>query len=132
PSAFGYWNGDDWAAQCFNYANLPDYYRRIDKGELPLWRAGVMDNNDRARRKLIFGLANCKTEDLTVIEKRFGVSVDELFGRELNAIYDKGLIEIDKSGRGVYYTEAGLSRLEEISYFFGSDAVNQRANSAVD
>src|SRR3989344_2208523 len=40
PSAFGYWNGDGWAAQCFNYANLPDYYRRIGNGELPLWRAG--------------------------------------------------------------------------------------------
>ena len=131
PSAFAYWNGDGWAAQCFNYANLPDYYRRIGNDELPLWRAGVMDNNDRARRKLIFGLANCKTEDLEAIERRFGVSIDQLFGRELNALFDKGLVRIDKAGHGVFYTEDGLSRLEEISYFFGSDAINQRTKSAV-
>ncbi len=135
PSAFGYWNGNDWAAQCFNYCDFEkadsDYYGRIDRGELPLWRAGVMDNPERARRKLIFGLANCKTEDLFGIEQRFGVSVDTMFGQMLNALVELELLRIDKTGNGVYYTQKGRCRLEEISYFFGSDAVNHRANLPV-
>lgn len=131
PSAFGYWNGEDWSAQCFNHCNLDDYYRRIRQNQLPLWRAGVADNTERARRKLIFGLANCKTENLVELERRFGISVDDTFGQMLNGLYEQGLIRIDKTGHGVYYTEEGLCRLEEISYFFGSDWVNQRANLPV-
>jgi oxygen-independent coproporphyrinogen-3 oxidase len=124
PSAFAYWNGPDWAAQCFNFCNLHDYYERLEKNELPLWRAGVMGQEERSRRKIIFGLANCKTENLNAIEERFGISVDQVFGKMLNGLLELGLIELDVSGGGIHYTEEGLCRLEEISYFFGSDYVN--------
>jgi oxygen-independent coproporphyrinogen-3 oxidase len=118
-SAFGYWNGEDWATQHFNFCNREDYARRIMDGELPLWRVGLLNQEERARRKLIFGLANCKTENLFALEERFGISVDEVFGKLLNALLELGLIEI-KPGEGVAYTEDGLCRLEEISYFLGS------------
>lgn len=121
-SAFGYWNGDDWATQHFNFCNREDYARRVNAGELPLWRVGLLNQEERARRKLIFGLANCKTENLFALEERFGISVDAVFGKVLNALLELGLIEI-KPSEGVTYTEDGLCRLEEISYFLGSDFV---------
>lgn len=121
-SAFGYWNGDDWATQHFNFCNREDYARRVTAGELPLWRVGLLNQEERARRKLIFGLANCKTENLFSLEERFGISVDAVFGKVLNALLELGLIEIIP-GEGVAYTEDGLCRLEEISYFLGGDFV---------
>jgi oxygen-independent coproporphyrinogen-3 oxidase len=121
-SSFGYWNGNDWATQHFNFCNREDYARRVSAGELPLWRVGLLDQEERARRKLIFGLANCKTENLFALETRFGISVDAVFGQVLNALLELGLIEL-QAGEGISYTEDGLSRLEEISYFLGSDFV---------
>jgi oxygen-independent coproporphyrinogen III oxidase len=121
-SAFGYWNSGDVAAQHFNHCNSADYAKRINAGELPVWRAGVLDNTERARRKLIFGLANCKTENLFDLEDRFSVSVDLLLGKTLNALLSLGLIRIEP-GRGISYTDAGLCRLEEISFFLGSERV---------
>lgn len=121
-SAFGYLNSSAWSTQYFNFCNKEDYAKRILAGELPLWQAGMLDQNERARRKLIFGLANCKTENLYDLENRFGVSVDALFGKVLNALLELELIEI-QPGQGIAYTEQGLCRLEEISYFLGSDYV---------
>lgn len=118
-SAFGYWNSDQWATQHFNSCNPEDYARRVNAGELPLWRVGLLDQEERARRKLIFGLANCKTENLFALETRFGISVNTVFGQVLNALLELGLIEIH-AGEGISYTEDGLCRLEEISYFLGS------------
>lgn len=108
--------------QHFNFCNREDYARRVNAGELPLWRVGLLDQEERARRKLIFGLANCKTENLFALENRFGISVDSVFGQVLNGLLELGLIEI-KSDEGISYTEDGLCRLEEISYFLGSNFV---------
>lgn len=132
PSSFGYVNGEDWAAQYFNFCNRRDYYDRIDDGEIPIWRAGFLDQAERARRKLIFGLANCKPEPLFDIERRFGVSIDELLGQELNALHDLGLIELHPDSGSISYTEKGLCRLEEISYFLGSDCVKDKCDEEIE
>ncbi|MEW2622034.1 radical SAM protein [Streptomyces sp. NPDC048106] len=127
-SGFGYLNGDDWAAQYFNFCNEKDYQRRIDAGEPAIWRMGVYDQAERARRKVIFGLANVKTEDLLEIEARFGVDLDEIYGKTFNALLDLDLIEVDRAGRGVRYTEAGLARLEELTYFLQSPFARDRCD----
>jgi oxygen-independent coproporphyrinogen-3 oxidase len=122
-SAFGYLNGPDWAAQYYNYCNMEDYRNRIENGQLGIWRMGKYGQDERARRKVIFGLANVKTESLFDLEARYGVSVDRLYGRMFNALLHLELIAIDVPGGGIRYTEAGLSRLEEITYFLSSDFV---------
>jgi oxygen-independent coproporphyrinogen-3 oxidase len=127
-SGFGYLNGDDWAAQYFNFCNERDYARRVDAGEPAIWRMGVYDQAERARRKVIFGLANVKTENLFEIEGRYGVSLDEIYGKTFNALLMLDLIELDRPGRGVRYTEAGLSRLEEITYFLQSVYARDRCD----
>jgi len=131
PSGFGYLNGQTWAAQYFNYCTNDDYYRRVRGGDLAMWRAGILDMPERARRKLIFGLANCKPEPLSAIERRFGVSITDIVGRELNALSSLGLIHLDPEQQTVKYTDDGLCRLEEISYFLGSSFVKDRCAAPV-
>jgi oxygen-independent coproporphyrinogen III oxidase len=122
-SSFGYLNGSNWAGQYYNYCNHKDYLERIKNRQLPMWRLGKYGQDERARRKVIFGLANVKTEDLIEIEIRFGVSIDEIYGKVFNAFLELGLISVDHDGRGICYTEKGLSRLEELSYFLSSTYV---------
>jgi oxygen-independent coproporphyrinogen III oxidase len=128
-SAFGYLNGPDWAAQYYNFCNPTEYQQRIENGELAIWRLGRYGQDERARRKVIFGLANVKTEDLVAIEEHYGVSIDAIYGRVFNALLKLGLIGIDLAGRGIYYTERGLSRLEEITYFLSSDLVKDACDA---
>jgi oxygen-independent coproporphyrinogen III oxidase len=129
PSAFSYLNGGDWAAQTFNHCTFEGYRSRVVAKEPAMWRAAILSQQERARRKVIFGLANCKTEALLDVEDVYGVSLDSLMGRELNALLHLGLIEIDLVEAGVRYTGEGLARLEEISYFLGSEFVKQRSSN---
>jgi oxygen-independent coproporphyrinogen III oxidase len=128
-SGFGYLNGDDWAAQYFNFCNEQDYQDRIDSGRLAIWRMGQYDQAERARRKVIFGLANVKTENLPDIEERFGVSLDEIYGKTFNALLALDLIEVDRENSGIRYTEAGLARLEELTYFLQSTFAKDRCDA---
>jgi coproporphyrinogen III oxidase-like Fe-S oxidoreductase len=132
PSAFGYLNGADWAAQYYGHCTQASYAAAITAGSPGIWRAGFVNNTERARRKLIFGLANVKIENLKDIERVYGIDVDEVFGRELNALLSLGLIEIADNDCGIRYTEDGLSRLEEITYFLGSTFVKDRTDQLPD
>lgn len=132
-SGFGYLNGNDWAAQYFNFCNEADYVKRIDGEEFPIWRMGVYDNSERARRKVIFGLANVKeAEDLLAIEERFGVDIDEIYGQTFNALLELGLIETVSEKNGIRFTEDGLARLEEICYLLQSDYAKDACDTSPD
>ncbi|MEM1135025.1 MAG: radical SAM protein [Bacteroidota bacterium] len=131
-SSFGYLNGTDWAGQYYNYCNQNDYLASLERDEFPIWRIGVYGQEERARRKVIFGLANVKTENLVDIEEEYGISIDKIYGKTFNALLRLDLIEIDKAGQGVKYTDKGLYRLEEIMYFLSSDFVKDRCDNMPD
>jgi oxygen-independent coproporphyrinogen-3 oxidase len=131
-SAFGYLNGDGWAGQYYNYSNQEDYTRNIADGKFPMWRIGMLNQEERARRKVIFGLANVKTENLLNVEKDYNVSIDKIYGKIFNALHKLNLIGIDKTNSGIYFTDKGLYRLEEIMYFLSSDFVKDRCDVAPD
>lgn len=122
PSAFGYLNGkeNNWAGQYFNFCNTKDHGDRIRDGLPAIWRLGRYDNTERARRKVIFGLANVKTENLVDVGQHYNVDMDEIFGKTFNALLELDLIEIDVKEKGIRYTAKGLGRLEEITYFLYS------------
>lgn len=132
-SGFGYLNGNGWASQYFNFCNDVDYAKRVDAGEPPIWRMGIYDQAERARRKVIFGLANVKSaENLVAIEQRFGVDVDEIYGRTFNALLMLGLIEVVPIEHGIRFTEDGLARLEEICYLLQSDYAKDACDTQPD
>ncbi len=133
PSAFGYINGPDTAAQYFNVCNNREYINRLQNDELPMWRAGPMGNEERARRRLIFALANCRAVDLRDIQSEFSVDISSLVGRELNAFEALKLISVHDADRAIIsYTELGRTRLEELSYFLGSDHVKDAVKRPLD
>jgi hypothetical protein len=78
---------------------------------------------------VIFGLANVKTENLLEVEERFGVSLDDIYGKIFNALLELELIEVDAPNSGIRYTEAGLARLEEITYFLQSTFAKDRCDT---
>lgn len=131
PSSFGYLNGanDDWAGQYFNYCNPHDHAARINEGLPAIWRIGRYDNAERARRKVIFGLANVKVENLLDIEAHYGVDLDEIYGKTFNALLALGLIELHPKEGGIRYTQEGLARLEEITYFLYSQHAKDRSDA---
>ena len=134
PSAFGYMNGpgDDWGGQYFNYCDEISHARRIAEGQPAIWRLGRYDKTERARRKVIFGLANVKAENLVDIERHFDVDIDALYGRTFNALLALGLIELRPEEQGIAYTAEGLARLEEITYFLYSDFAKDRSDRLPD
>jgi oxygen-independent coproporphyrinogen-3 oxidase len=131
-SSFGYLNGENWAGQYYNYCNQEDYLKSINNNEFPIWRIGVYDNEERARRKVIFGLANVKTENLIDIESEYGISIDKIYGKTFNALLELELIEVDKENHGIRYTDEGLYRLEEIMYFLSSKFVKNKCDTLPD
>lgn len=131
PSAFGYMNGlgNDWGGQYFNFCNTKDHGERIRAGLPAIWRLGRYDNAERARRKVIFGLANVKVENLVDIERQYGVDLDDIYGRTFNALLELGLIEVRAEEQGIRYTPDGLARLEEITYFLYSGFAKDRCDA---
>ncbi|WP_338884094.1 radical SAM protein [Xenorhabdus sp. TH1] len=130
PSSFGYLNGknNEWAGQYFNFCNTKDHAQRIKNGYPAIWRLGRYDNTERARRKVIFGLANVKTENLVDISEHYGVDLDKIYGKTFNALLKLGLIEAIPDEKGIRYTQQGLARLEEITYFLYSDFAKNRCD----
>ncbi|MEV0968329.1 radical SAM protein [Microtetraspora glauca] len=122
-SASGYLDGPDWGARYHNACDPRDYAERIGRNRLAIWRLGRLDRTEQMRRTIISGLANLEVGDLFEIEERYGVSIDALYGRVFNALLELGLIGVDTARRGIRLTEEGLCRLEEITYFLGSDLV---------
>lgn len=134
PSSFGYLNGphNDWAGQYFNFCSTEEHRKRINEGYPAIWRIGQYDNEERARRKIIFGLANVKTENLFAIEQNYNVSIDKIMGKTLNALHSLDLIELDKSIHGIRFTDQGLARLEEITYYFYSKFAKDKCDEIPD
>ncbi len=130
PSSFGYFNSksNDWAGQYFNFCNTKDHAQQIKDGYPAIWRLGRYDNTERARRKVIFGLANVKTENLIDIAQYYNVDIDRIYGKTFNALLELGLIEVVPEDKGIRYTPQGLARLEEITYFLYSDFAKDRCD----
>jgi oxygen-independent coproporphyrinogen-3 oxidase len=131
PSAFGYWSGRDWGLEYFNHCTFSDYFTAIEHNELPIWKGGLLQGEELARRHIIQGLANCGDVDLVTLGSDLGLSVDELFGRTLNALLDVGLIQLSIGKRGIRYTELGRCRHEEIAYFLASEDINKKVRTPI-
>ena len=69
-----------------NLKGLPDYYDRIDRGELTTYRGYVVNDDDRIRREVIMQLmCTCEVEKRH-IESRFGIDFDTYFADALGAL----------------------------------------------
>ncbi len=69
-----------------NEKELPAYYRRISRGELPVSRGYVLDNDDRIRRNAIMRVMCDLQLDYAELSQRLGVDFEEYFGKEIASL----------------------------------------------
>lgn len=130
PSAFGYLNSKKTAMQYFNMPNLEEYCKSIDNGKIPIWRGALMNKNEQARRKIIFGMNNCAVINKESIFREFGFDVDKELGQYVKAFESLGLI--NNTADSISLTKKGLMRAEEITYFFASEEVRNRQHRTLE
>lgn len=75
--------GDIRGAYAQNVKKLSSYYAALDAGRFPIERGLVLTPDDLLRRHVITQLMCNFTVDLADVERRFGVSFEEYFAREL-------------------------------------------------
>ena len=76
-----------------NEKNLPEYYKRLDDGELPILRGVQLNEDDILRRDVIVEIM-CHFKIIkSEIEERYSINFDEYFGDALEA-----LVEFEKDG----------------------------------
>ncbi|MCK8678883.1 coproporphyrinogen-III oxidase family protein [Streptomyces lichenis] len=88
-----------------NVKPLRQYYEMVNEGKIPLDFATYLTKDQEMRRVMIRGLKMCEIyrQDFT---DRFGVTMEDVFGDELEQLLDKGWLE--KRGDDVYsLTRAG-------------------------
>ena len=64
----------------------------LEKKEIPLFEKETLDQNKNMGETLILGLRMVKGIDLSVIEKRFGQSLDSEFGEKIGKLRDEQLL----------------------------------------
>ena len=81
-----------------NMKTLPEYYARIDEGELPIWRGIALTHDDLLRRTVIHTLL-CHFElNKRSIEAAYPIEFDKYFATELKQLEEfaeDGLVWID-------------------------------------
>jgi oxygen-independent coproporphyrinogen-3 oxidase len=88
-SAAGYDGGTRWA----NQRRLHDYLALIEGGVSPITERTVLDEADREGESLFLGLRLEEGVDLAAHEARFGVSVRDRYGAEVERLVGAGLLE---------------------------------------
>lgn len=80
-----------------NQRDLPSWEKKIDSGELPLWRGLLLDRDDVLRADIIQQLMCLGDVDIGKIEKTYSISFEGYFREELKALQllvDDGLVDI--------------------------------------
>lgn len=102
-----------------NSRDLPDYYRSLDRGELPVARGLALTADDRVRQYVIAQIICGLQLDIAATEQRFAICFDAYFAAELPALHalaDDGLIELD--ARQLRVTATGRMLLRNICMTF--------------
>ncbi len=102
-----------------NVRTLDEYYERIDKGELAVFRGVEIDADDLIRREAIMQLICHFNMDFEPLEKRFNINFNDYFSTELErykTMVDDGLITMDE--RSIQVTSKGRLLIRNICMVF--------------
>jgi oxygen-independent coproporphyrinogen-3 oxidase len=94
-----------------NLASLDHYVDSLLRGELPLWRAYELSDDERLVRELVLQLKLGRLER-EYFRVRFGVEVTKRFEPQLSRLAKRGWIEI--GDRAIVVTRQGLLRVDRI------------------
>ncbi len=102
-----------------NSKELPDYYARLDRGELPIERGLWLSDDDRIRRCVIGEIICNLGIDFDAVGQRFGIDSSRYFHSEferLGALAADGLLDFD--GRRLQVSARGRPLLRAICLVF--------------
>lgn len=116
PSAFGLFYGGG-IAQYYNTPNIDEYFKLISQKIFPIWRVGPLSDLEWKRRRIILGLNMNRPVDMSWFKKSLRNQLLPL----VEFFCSLGLLKFE--GRNFSFTQKGLLRAEEVSYFFASKRV---------
>ena len=102
-----------------NVKDLVAYDARIAKGELPIFKGFVLNNDDRLRRAVITQLICHFSLSFAQIEQQYNIQFKDYFSQELQtlqAMQTDGLLTIDD--KGIYVLTAGRLLIRNICMTF--------------
>ena len=102
-----------------NVRTMDEYYAKIDKGELAVFRGVEIDNDDLIRREVIMQLICHFKLDFSGIEKRFNINFKDYFANELErykVMVEDGLITMDE--HSIIVTSKGRLLIRNICMVF--------------
>lgn len=102
-----------------NVRTLEEYYERIDKGELPIFRGVEIDDDDLIRREVIMQLICHFSLNFSAISNKFNINFNDYFSKELEryqVMLDDGLITMDK--QSITVTPKGRLLIRNICMVF--------------
>ena len=90
----------------WNYGDFNNYFRCIEDGILPICGGELIDKEMEMAEYLMLGLRLVKGVSKAEFNKRFGVSVDSVYGDILKKHSDNELLYIDNNS--IRFTDKGL------------------------
>lgn len=102
-----------------NVKELPDYYRMLDAGELPMDKGYIMSADDKIRRETIMRLMCDLGLDYAAMSQKLGVAFTDYFSDELASLEDleaDGLLQ--RSTTDLTVTDLGRLLIRNIAMRF--------------
>ncbi|WP_428847734.1 radical SAM family heme chaperone HemW [Neomoorella carbonis] len=107
-AAASYWQDRRWQ----NYSELHRYQHALSRGRLPRAEIETLTSHQQMAETMFMGLRLMAGVDLQAFRQRFGVDAREVYDRELDRLYQAGLVE-EKDGH-LKLTEKGLPLANEV------------------
>ncbi|WP_427339524.1 radical SAM family heme chaperone HemW [Caloranaerobacter sp. DY30410] len=76
-----------------NFGDFKQYFKYLSEDKLPIEESEKIDIEMEMAEFMILGLRLIKGVKKLDFKKRFGLNVDDIYGRQLRSLEDKGLIE---------------------------------------
>ena len=98
-----------------NIVNMDAYRQKVLNNEPAIGEIVGISNGDRLR-KYVIEATKLGYMDKEVFKTIFGISISDVFGMELMALKEMGLIE--ENGKDISFTFEGVRYIKEIRYLF--------------
>ena len=102
-----------------NEKELPDYYRELDAGRVPLHKGYILSEDDKIRRQTIMRLMCDLGLDYPTMSQKLGISFPDYFAKELASLTDleaDGLLR--RHPQGLTVTDLGRLLVRNIAMRF--------------
>ena len=102
-----YWNNDEYVglgAGAHGYVNgirysnhgpLKKYMQQLDLGEKPIMMQKEVTYEEKMEEEMFLGLRKNKGVSLTVFQQKYGKTLHEVYGKEIEELIQKGLVSLE-------------------------------------